>query len=539
MEVAPDVLARQQPREGALLGGGDFPLAVADLRRNERQPERCVNLLFRLGRPQRATRGVQPLRCQPPAALRRPRSQPLEMSGGPRQVKEGRARIDGLREAHADLDPVDEQVQPPRALVEPPIDVRKPEDRGDCRRRIAGSRDELDVADRVLATSQRPHRQCPFDPRKRTQVGEEGIHETESAPQRNSRDRVPEIAKRRGDGWFHRVVEAANGPQRSLVDRRRQIGDRGGTELIVQQGELLQRHGARFVQPAQVGRQIGNGRLDEHPGARFEHEPERLQHRGFDVGGMLDEGAEVGVRFDVPRAHHGRGATEQPLVRRIAADPGKRGKLRKRSRKRDDSVSGGSGEVDALAFQRSRFGGRLLGRVLGFGWQVRRQPVGDAAFESHRAVPLTNQHGDDMGARELIRVRVVDHDLAIAWQRQRGSIARVADGARKSDGAVLVGILQPGVDDDRREVAVKLLLQLFSCDARNGHERILSSARADSVNWEPVRVLPSRAPIGACSGYSDTLLAGAPDKRQHARDVRRSAEGGGVHFDDRCGRWSP
>ena len=74
------------------------------------------------------------------------------------------------------------------------------------------------------------------------------------------------------------------------------------------------RDGARFEEPPQVGRQVGDRRLDEHPAAGLVHLAEPLEHLGIDVGRRIGEQrTEVGVRVDLARADERGGACEHRL----------------------------------------------------------------------------------------------------------------------------------------------------------------------------------------------------------------------------------
>ena len=76
------------------------------------------------------------------------------------------------------------------------------------------------------------------------------------------------------------------------------------------------RDGARLEQPAQIGRQIGERRLEEHPGARVVHVAQPLEHVGARVRRRIrEERSKVGVRGDAARPR-----TSASAPRRTAAD---------------------------------------------------------------------------------------------------------------------------------------------------------------------------------------------------------------------------
>ena len=126
-------------------------------------------------------------------------------------------------------------------------------------------------------------------------------------------------------------------------------------------------------------------------------------------------------------------------------------------------------DATGLAFQRARFGRRLLRSLFRFSRQIRRQPFDDTALERGSAVSLTDELGSDVRARQFVGIRVVNNDLSIAGQRRRWPFRHVAKRPRKLDGAVLVGVFQARVDDDRSSSAVETLFQIFFGNTRNGH----------------------------------------------------------------------
>jgi hypothetical protein len=95
--------------------------------------------------------------------------------------------------------------------------------------------------------------------------------------------------------------------------------------------ELFDRDSARFVEPSQIGGQIGNRRFQEHPAACLVHLAEAVQYLGIGVRRrMVEERPQIGVGADAVRAHQRRGAGEQRQLTRIGADPGESGQLLER-----------------------------------------------------------------------------------------------------------------------------------------------------------------------------------------------------------------
>ena len=160
----------------------------------------------------------------------------------------------------------------------------------------------------------------------------------------------------------------------------------------IDRGELLQRHGARFEQPPEIGRQIGDGRFEEHPAAGFEHLAETPHH------------LRIGRRLATEIADRARSSESMPCCVTSAAARSRSASSAASPRIIASAASvreraGEGGGRNRLAFQRAGFGWRLLWRLLGFRRQVRREPVDDAALERRRR---DSRAGSDSAAtREL------------------------------------------------------------------------------------------------------------------------------------------
>jgi hypothetical protein len=120
-----------------------------------------------------------------------------------------------------------------------------------------------------------------------------------------------------------------------------------------------------------------------------------------------------------------------------------------------------SAGIETLAFQSARLGRRLFWCLFRFSRQISRQPITDAAFEGSCAIALTDQICDDVGAGDLIRVGIINDDLAISWQRQRTSVAGVPHRSGEANRTMLVRILQSSIDDDRRVSSLDALFEIF------------------------------------------------------------------------------
>ena len=80
-----------------------------------------------------------------------------------------------------------------------------------------------------------------------------------------------------------------------------------------------------------------------------------------------------------------------------------------------------------------------------------------------------------MRAHQLVRIRVVRDDVAVAGNRDRiDRVGRNADSAGEFDRAVLVRVFQANVEDRWFVAAVQALFQLFFADAFDGHGAILA-----------------------------------------------------------------
>ena len=130
-------------------------------------------------------------------------------------------------------------------------------------------------------------------------------------------------------------------------------------------------------------------------------------------------------------------------------------------------------------------------RFLRFGRQLRLQPFDDAALERDRAITLPDQHRRHVGTGEFCRIRVVHDDLAIPRNGRRRAVGLVPDGPGQTYGAVLVRVLQAGIDKNRCRVALELLFEIFFGDAWDRHETgIVPGPRAQCqlrVSWQPRR----------------------------------------------------
>ena len=220
-------------------------------------------------------------------------------------------------------------------------------------RRILGGRHDLDVADHVLAAAQRSDRARPT-PRRALRA------QADDQVRRRRRARPSGIRGMGARSAGSAAAIALRSPRRSRGRARfrsRDARPRSAADVrqaCVQRRQLLDRDRARLEQPAQVGRQIGDRRLDQHPAARLVHLPQLLRTSGSRPGAGIRRGAGVGVGFDCGAGNEwrrgctadGRGASP-----RFAA--------------RAASVRSSVDRSASLSVP--RFGRRLLRRLLRFG----------------------------------------------------------------------------------------------------------------------------------------------------------------------------
>ena len=132
-------------------------------------------------------------------------------------------------------------------------------------------------------------------------------------PERNARNRGAQGRKRRG----HRVLRRSRRGHRPTGSPAASIAAARSAsavtpQLLVQQRQLFERDRARLVEPPEVRREVGDRRLEEHPGPRLVHVAERPQHGGVGLGRrMVEDGGQVGVGFEM--------RAREPALRRSSA----------------------------------------------------------------------------------------------------------------------------------------------------------------------------------------------------------------------------
>ena len=126
---------------------------------------------------------------------------------------------------HADLHALEQQVRPPRASVETAEHAGQVAEIVERVSGIGGRRDDLDVADRVLAAPQRPGRQLdPGDVRPRAEIREHRLDDRHRAAERNARDGGSQARQDGRHRLFHGLIQSDDVPNRLGVDGGGEIG---------------------------------------------------------------------------------------------------------------------------------------------------------------------------------------------------------------------------------------------------------------------------------------------------------------------------
>ena len=165
-------------------------------------------------------------------------------------------------------------------------------------------------------------------------------------------------------------------------------------------------------------------------------------------GGRASSGPRSASDVDVLRAGPALRLRHRARLAPVAANGRERGELVERLGQAGGVWRRRISRVRSLAFQRAGLGRRLFRRVLGFGRQIRRQPLRDAAFERRRP----DSPGESAGPR---RASSRARSGRSRRRRRRGRAAAtapgpsplIADGARQAHRAVLVRILQARIDE--------------------------------------------------------------------------------------------
>ena len=237
---------------------GHFLLAVPNFGGDEGQLERGIDLVFGGGFASAPSGVRRPSGVRLPSAFRGARLQRAEVRRRSGQPQQDRASASHIGKTDADLRAIHQQIHPARALCSSrstygawamaamtPPDRRRPR-RSRCRRPYPR---------RVAAT-----RPCPPSARRVTPGPVRGSDRRwRSHVPAEYGDRSAQIRQRRLDGPLHGLVEPGNRPHGMRLHRIDQVDERRDAELFVQERELFERDRARFVQPPQIRRQIGDG----------------------------------------------------------------------------------------------------------------------------------------------------------------------------------------------------------------------------------------------------------------------------------------
>ncbi len=224
-------------------------------------------------------------------------------------------------------------------------------------------RDDLDVADQLFATAQRPGRLGPGHSRLRSQHRQQRIGDADGAPERHARASPTQQGKGGVDPGLHPGVESGHVANAPLMHGVGEIGDGDGAQPLVERGELGKRDRARLEEPPQIRGKVGNRRFEQHPAARLVHRSQARVDLGVRLGvGRLEQGPQVGVGGDVARADELACTDEGSGLGSVAADAGNQRQLVERAGEWRRRVGG-----NRLAFQRAGFRRSLTARLLGFG----------------------------------------------------------------------------------------------------------------------------------------------------------------------------
>ena len=213
VQVAANLAAGDQCRELAAARGLHLLLAVSDFWRNQRQIERGINLLFRRRHPQRIVVAVKSPRGEAQPGRRRRVLQRGKMLARAGQVEQCGTRRLRLGKTDPDLHAVDEKVKTPRAAVQP-ARLRERQQLIDRLARGADRRQQLDVADGVLAAAQGSKRLRPAHAGQRPQPAQQRFGDGDGTAQRDARNRR---AKRRQGGFD--LLRRRRPQARVFVDR--------------------------------------------------------------------------------------------------------------------------------------------------------------------------------------------------------------------------------------------------------------------------------------------------------------------------------
>ncbi|HEY7285617.1 MAG TPA: hypothetical protein VH497_09250 [Vicinamibacterales bacterium] len=86
-------------------------------------------------------------------------------------------------------------------------------------------------------------------------------------------------------------------------------------------GKLVERHGTRLVEPAEVGGEISEARFDQYPAARLGDLTKSLERRRIDSGRRrVCQAIEIGVGIETEVAGDCAGSGQELDFRRVPTD---------------------------------------------------------------------------------------------------------------------------------------------------------------------------------------------------------------------------
>ena len=127
---------------------------------------------------------------------------------------------------------------------------------------------------------------------------------------------------------FDGLAESGNPPYRLFGDGGRDIGGGSDPELVMQDGELVEREDPGLVQPPKIRGQIGDRRVHQERSFGLVDLTKRENRFGIDIRRRMgDQPAEIGKRIDVLRTHERFGPRQTCGFGDLSTKPGDRGEL--------------------------------------------------------------------------------------------------------------------------------------------------------------------------------------------------------------------
>ncbi len=172
---------------------------------------------------------------------------------------------------------------------------------------------------------------------------EDRFGDDRGAPEREAGHRLAQTRQCRRDGGFDASAETGYQMKRVMPQDVHQVGRGGRARGRVQAPELFDGDRARLEQPAQIGGQVGNRRLDDDPSAAVMDLTQPGQDRFVLGRTALEKCAKIRVGGDAARLDERESETEQTDLVRVTTNPRERGQVLKRSEQREHCTGCGWG----------------------------------------------------------------------------------------------------------------------------------------------------------------------------------------------------